>query len=234
VNQLTVLIVDDEPKIRDVLRGYLEADGFSVMEESNGPDALYAAQHRSPDLVVLDLLLPGLNGIDVLTRLRETSHVPVILLTARAEEIDKVIGLSAGADDYLAKPFSGRELVARIRAILRRVERPAASVDEGPRPISIGSLTIDPARREVHTEQGLVRLTALDFDLLVALARHSGHVLTRRQLLESVWGGDYYGDDRVVDVHIRSLRKALGDDATSPELIGTVRAIGYRLIAPPA
>ena len=226
---LTILVVDDEPQIRSIVRGYMEADGFAVHEAANGSDTLEAVKQTTPDLIILDLMLPGLNGIDVLTRLRETWDIPVILLTARAEEIDKVIGLSAGADDYLTKPFSGRELVARTRAVLRRTER--NPVGQPPAPIRLRTLTIDPARREVLTTLGAVRLTALDFDLLHVLASHPGQVLTRHQLLEAVWGHDYYGDDRVVDVHIRTLRKALGDDATNPTLIETVRAVGYRLIA---
>lgn len=226
---LTILVVDDEPQIRSIVRGYMEADGFAVHEAANGSDTLEAVKQTTPDLIILDLMLPGLNGIDVLTRLRETWDIPVIVLTARAEEIDKVIGLSAGADDYLTKPFSGRELVARTRAVLRRTER--NPVGQPPAPIRLRTLTIDPARREVLTTLGAVRLTALDFDLLHVLASHPGQVLTRHQLLEAVWGHDYYGDDRVVDVHIRTLRKALGDDATNPTLIETVRAVGYRLIA---
>lgn len=228
MNELRILVVDDEPDIRSIVRGYLEADGFAVHEAVNGPDTLQAVQQTAPNLIILDLMLPGLNGVDVLTRLRETSDIPVILLTAKAEEVDKLIGLSAGADDYLTKPFSGRELVARARAVLRRTERNA--IDHRPSPIRLSNLTVDPARREVVTAQGPVRLTALDFDLLHVLARHPGQVLTRRQLLEAVWGDDYYGDDRVVDVHIRTLRKALGDDATNPIVIETVRAVGYRLI----
>ncbi|HEX4789376.1 MAG TPA: response regulator transcription factor [Actinospica sp.] len=232
MDQPTVLVVDDEPKIRDIVRRYLEADGFAVTEQGDGPGALAAAREQRPDLIVLDVMLPGLDGVEVLRRLRETSQVPVILLTARAEEVDKLIGLAVGADDYLTKPFSGRELAARARVILRRVtsappEAAAAAT------VRHGSLTIDPARREVTTAHGPATLTALDFDLLLTLARHPGLVLSRRQLLQAVWGADYYGDERVVDVHIRTLRKALGDDATDPVYIETIRSIGYRLITPP-
>ncbi len=176
-------------------------------------------------------MLPGLGGIEVLRRLRETCQVPVILLTARDEEVDKLIGLAVGADDYLTKPFSGRELAARARVILRRVNRSPAG-PQTTEAIRVGQLTIDPARREVTTLSGPASLTALDFDLLLALARHPGQVLTRRQLLQTVWGHDYYGDDRVVDAHIRTLRKALHDDAANPACIATVRSIGYRLITP--
>jgi DNA-binding response OmpR family regulator len=228
----TVLVVDDEPKIRDIARRYLEADGFAVTERADGPAALHAALREHPDLIVLDVMLPGLDGVEVLRRLRETSQVPVILLTARDEEVDKLIGLAVGADDYVTKPFSGRELAARARAILRRVNR-GPDPTEDTASIHHGQLTIDPARREVATPHGPAALTALDFDLLLTLARHPGHVLTRRQLLQAVWGPDYYGDDRVVDVHIRTLRRALHDDATNPAYIATIRGIGYRLITPP-
>jgi DNA-binding response OmpR family regulator len=232
--QPTALVVDDEPKIRDIVRRYLEADGFTVTESADGPAALRAAHDQRPDLIVLDVMLPGLDGVEVLRRLRETSQTPVILLTARDEEVDKLIGLAVGADDYITKPFSGRELAARARVILRRVNRvpiPAATQDTAP--IHHGQLTIDPGRREVTTPHGPATLTALDFDLLLTLAHHPGHVLTRRQLLRTVWGADYYGDDRVVDVHIRTLRRALGDDAANPAYIATIRGIGYRLITPP-
>ena len=224
----TVLVVDDEPKIRAIVRDNLQAAGFTVTEQADGPGALHAAGHERPDLIVLDVMLPGLDGIEVLRRLRETSQVPVILLTARDEEVDKLIGLGVGADDYVTKPFSGRELAARARVILRRVSHaPGPHTTE---PIRHGQLTIDPGRREVTTPSGPASLTALDFDLLLALARHPGQVLTRRQLLQAVWGPDYYGDDRVVDVHIRTLRKALRDDAANPAYIATIRSIGYRLI----
>lgn len=228
----TVLVVDDEPKIRDIVRRYLEADGFTVTERADGPAALRAAHDEPPDLIVLDVMLPGLDGVEVLRRLRETSQVPVILLTARDEEVDKLIGLAVGADDYITKPFSGRELAARARVILRRVNLALAPTQDTAT-IRHGTLTIDPARREVTTSHGPAVLTALDFDLLLTFARHPGHVLTRRQLLHAVWGADYYGDDRVVDVHIRTLRKALGDDAANPAYIATLRGVGYRLITPP-
>jgi DNA-binding response OmpR family regulator len=230
-DQHTVLVVDDEPKIRDIARRYLEADGFTVTERADGPGALAAARDQRPDLIVLDVMLPGLDGVEVLRRLRQSSQVPVILLTARDEEVDKLIGLAVGADDYMTKPFSGRELAARARVILRRVN-PVPAEPEAAAAIRHGTLTIDPARREVTTALGPAAPTALDFDLLLTLARHPGHVLSRRQLLQTVWGTDYVGDERVVDVHIRTLRKALHDDAADPTYIETVRSIGYRLIAP--
>jgi DNA-binding response OmpR family regulator len=234
MKQLTILVVDDEPKIRDILRGYLEADAFAVIEASTGPEGLRLAESGRPDLIVLDIMLPELNGIDVLTRLRRRSETPIVLLTAREEETDKLIGLSAGADDYLTKPFSPRELVARVRAILRRSQMSTPSPeDEKAQPLRVGGLEIDVSRRQISGRDGPITLTALDFDLLHTLARHAGHVLTRRQLLQTVWGDDYYGDERVVDVHVRSLRKALGDDASDPALIGTVRSIGYRFLTDP-
>ena len=226
-----ILVVDDEPKIRDIVRRYLEADGFAVTECADGPSALRAAIEQRPDLVVLDIMLPGLDGVEVLRRLRETSQVPVIMLTARDEEVDKLIGLAVGADDYLTKPFSGRELAARARVILRRVHQQLPPVSQS-EPIRLAGLVIDAARREVTTAHGAVSLSALDFDLLLTLARHHGNVLSRRQLLETVWGPDYFGDERVVDVHIRTLRRALGDDAAEPIHIATLRGVGYRLITP--
>jgi DNA-binding response OmpR family regulator len=234
MDQLTVLVVDDEPKIRDIVRRYLEADGFAVIEQADGPGALETARDQCPDLIVLDVMLPGLDGVEVLRRLREGSQVPVILLTARDEEVDTLIGLAVGADDYMTKPFSGRELAARARVILRRVNptSPAPAPAPGAGVIRHGTLSIDPARREVSTAHGPATVTALDFDLLLTLARHPGHVLTRRQLLQAVWGADYFGDERVVDVHIRTLRRALRDDATDPVYLETVRTVGYRLIAP--
>ncbi|REE98412.1 response regulator transcription factor [Thermomonospora umbrina] len=226
-----VLVVDDEAKIRMVVRGYLEADGFTVSEAADGPGGLRAALDDEPDLVILDVMLPGLDGFEVLRRLRSSSDAPVILLTARDEEIDRVVGFTAGGDDYVTKPFSARELALRARAILRRATAPEA--DDGL--LRFDGLLIDPGRRAVVVDDGRhVDLTALDFDILRALARAPGHVFTRRQLLERVWGYDFFGDERVVDVHIATLRRELGDAAGRPRFIGTVRNVGYRLVAPPA
>jgi DNA-binding response OmpR family regulator len=225
-----VLVVDDEAPIRDVVRRYLRADGFEVAEACDGDDALAQFAARGADVVVLDVMMPGIDGIEVLRRLRARSDVYVILLTAKAEEVDKLVGLSVGADDYLTKPFSPRELVARVRAVLRRGRN-------GPRPptgeedvMVFADLEIDRPRREIHRDGEPVQLTALEFDLLVALAESPGRVYTRRQLLERVWGWDHVGDERVVDVHIRNLRRALGEDAADPGLIGTVRGVGYKFV----
>jgi len=227
-----ILVVDDEPQIRQIVRRYLEGDGYSVAEAADGETALKSTRDFRPDLVVLDVMMPGIDGIEVLRQLRAKSEVAVILLTARTEEVDKLVGLAVGADDYLTKPFSPRELVARIKTVLRRVHNSAASgADEQ---LIFGDLVIDVARREVVRQTTQRELTALEFDLLVALARAPGRVLTRRQLLEQVWGFDYFGDERVVDVHIRSIRRALDDSAESPELIGTVRGVGYKFLGIPS
>ncbi|MGN9780524.1 response regulator transcription factor [Nonomuraea sp. ZG12] len=227
-----ILVVDDEPKIRMTLRGYLEADGFEVLEAPDGPSGLASAVREQPDLIVLDVMLPGLDGFEVLRRIRASSQVPVILLTARTEEVDRVIGFTAGSDDYVTKPFSARELALRARAILRRAEVPAQTPEE--RALRFDGLVIDPDTRTVTGDGRTVELSALDFDLLVALARAPGRVFTRRGLIDHVWGRDFFGDERVVDVHIRTLRRALGDDASAPRYVGTVRAIGYRFLARPA
>ncbi len=184
-----------------------------------------------PDLVVLDVMMPVLDGIEVLRQLRAMSDVYVIMLTAKADEVDKIVGLSVGADDYLTKPFSPRELVARIKAGLRR-SRGAPAVDGAERLVFAG-LEIDPVRRETIRDGHHVALSALEFDVLAALARAPGRAFTRRQLIEKVWGWDFYGDERVVDVHIRSIRRALDDSADSPQIIGTVRGVGYRFLGQP-
>ena len=216
----TVLVVDDEPKIVDVVREYLEHAGFSVRTAGDGPAALERARALAPDLIVLDLGLPGLDGLDVARQLRRSSRVPVIILTARGDEVDRIIGLEIGADDYLVKPFSPRELVARVRAVLRRVdERDMAADDEA---LVRGDVVVDPARRRVTVADRAVELTPTEFDLLAHLATRPGHVFTRGQLLDQVWG---YGDGsgaRTVDSHVRSLRRKLG-----PDIVRTVHGVGY-------
>jgi len=175
--------------------------------------------------------LPDVDGLEVLRRIRATTDVPVILVTARAEEVDTLIGLAAGADDYITKPFSPREVVARVKTVLRRARPAGAAPDpDVPRARCYGAISIDPARREVRVDGAEVSLSSLEFDLLWALSDGPGRVYSRRQLLEKVWGYDFYGDERVVDVHIRSIRRSLGDDASTPRIIGTVRGVGYRFI----
>ena len=226
-----VLVVDDEPHIRAVLRGYLEADGFAVSEAADGEAAVRQLHQQSPDLVLLDVMLPGMDGIEVLRQVRTFSDVYVILVTARAEEVDKLVGLGVGADDYVTKPFSPREVAARVKAVLRRGR---GVRDAGAAVLRFEGLTVDPGAREVRADDMPVALSALEFDVLAALADTPGRVFSRRQLLERVWGYDFFGDERVVDVHIRSLRARLGDDAANPRLIATVRGVGYKFVGRPA
>ena len=223
-----VLIVDDEHDLRSMLSSYLKADGFEVVQAENGKQGLELALSQKPDIVVLDVGLPGLDGFEVWRRLRSSSTVPVIMLTARTEEVDRVVGLTVGADDYMTKPFSPRELVARIAAILRRIAQ-GAEGSPGER-LEFEGLTIDIDTREVTSSERSVDLSALEFDLLVALARSPRRVFSRQQLMEEVWGWDYVGVDRVVDVHISNLRKLLNDNTRVPRFIATVRGVGYKFV----
>jgi len=225
----TVLVVDDEQRLRELVRDYLARDGFSVLTAGDGLAALDLARRHTPDVVVLDLMLPGLDGLEVCRRLRGFSDAYVIMLTAKAEEIDRIVGLEIGADDYLTKPFSPRELVARVRAMLRRPRHSTAESAPDIAPSQrFGLLLIDHARHEVTLNGAVVALTTLEYALLTTLAAHPGRVFTRDQLLERVWGADYFGDDHVVDVHIANVRKKLGDDPAQPNYIETVRGAGYR------
>ena len=226
---ITTLVVEDEQRLRELVRGYLEREGFIVLTAADGITALDLARLHAPDLVVLDLMLPGLDGLEVCRRLRTFSDAYVIMVTAKAEEIDRIVGLEVGADDYLTKPFSPRELIARVRAMLRRPRHGgAATVPDILPPQRFGELLIDHERHEVTIAGTVVVLTSLEFALLTTLAAHPGRVFTRDQLLERVWGADYFGDDHVVDVHIANLRKKLGDDPAMPRYIETVRGAGYR------
>jgi two-component system alkaline phosphatase synthesis response regulator PhoP len=217
-----ILVVDDEPSILNLVTSYLRAEGYEYYTAADGPSGLKAAQAFKPDLIVLDIMLPGMDGIEVLSQLRRESNVYVIMLTAKSEETDKVIGLSVGADDYLTKPFSPRELMARIKAALRRIH---TGTDPSLREIiTTTHLKIDRTSRQVWDDDQVVELTSTEFDLLVTLAEHRGMVLSREQLLEKVWGGDYFGEIRVVDVHLGHVRQKLGDHHN----ITTVRGIGYR------
>ncbi|HEX9642855.1 MAG TPA: response regulator transcription factor [Acidimicrobiia bacterium] len=225
-----ILLVDDEPDLRAMLRRYLQAEGFEVTDAADGEAALSRLRGSTPDLILLDVAMPGKDGFTVLQEIRRTSDVPVIMLTARAEEVDRVVGLTIGSDDYVTKPFSPRELVARIRAVLRRGRSGRQDADDT---LAFDGITLDPATREIAVEGRPVELSALEFDLLAALASAPGRVFTRAQLLERVWGWDYFGAERVVDVHIGNLRKTLGDDASNPRFIGTVRGVGYKFVATP-
>lgn len=222
-----ILVVDDEASIRKLVRSYLEKEAHEVLEAENGEQAVEMARSASPELIVLDVGLPVLDGVEALRMIRTFSNVYVVMLTARSDEVDKLIGLSIGADDYLTKPFSPRELMARIKAVLRRSRATGAENNDR---LEFPDLTIDLGRRRVTVGDEAAELTTLEFDLLAALAAQPGRVFSRRQLIESIWGWDYFGDERVVDVHVRKLRKALGDDAGEPRFVGTVRGVGYKFI----
>ena len=219
-----VLVVDDEAPIVELVRGYLEREGMEVISASDGPAGLDLIRQRAPDVVVLDVMLPGLDGFEVLRRARAFSDAYVIMLTARAEEVDRIVGLSVGADDYLVKPFSPRELAARVRALLRR-PRVGIGADNAWR---AGELVVDPRRRSVTLSGNPVPLTTIEFDLITTLIREPGVVHTRQQLLDRVWGTDYVGDEHVVDVHLANLRRKLGENAARPRWVETVRGVGYR------
>jgi len=218
-----ILIIDDEASVHKVLSAYLKAEGYEFQSAYDGPQGLEAARSFKPDIIVLDVMLPGMDGIELLAKLRRESNIYVIMLTARSEETDKIVGLSVGADDYLTKPFSPRELIARIKAALRRLQNPSDSVGERT-VLSFAHLRIDIAARRVWVDENLIDLTSIEFDILLVLAQHQSMVLSREQLLEKIWGYDYFGDTRVVDVHIGHIRQKLGDES----LIETVRGVGYR------
>jgi two-component system alkaline phosphatase synthesis response regulator PhoP len=220
----TILVVDDELKITRLLRDYLQQAGFRVVTASDGPGALAAARTERPDLIVLDLGLPGLDGLDVTRTLRRSSDVPIIMLTARAEEADRIVGLELGADDYLVKPFSPKELVARVRAVLRRVD---ASV-ETPDIVRAGDLEIDPSRRTVNLGDRAIDLTATEFELLLHLARSPGRVFTRSQLLDTLHGVAFESYERAIDAHMKNLRRKLETDPANPALLLTVYGVGYK------
>jgi two-component system alkaline phosphatase synthesis response regulator PhoP len=228
---IKILVVDDEKKLVDLIKGYLEQEGYSVLTAFDGPSALQIARSANPELVVLDLMLPGLDGLEVCRQLRQFSDAYVIMLTARTEEIDKIVGLSVGADDYLTKPFSPRELMARIKARLRRPRTggPPEAESEVTPPRQIRDLIIDEAQHEVTRNGEVLPLTTREFALLAILSSHPGRVFTRSQLLEQVWGQDYY-DEHIIEVHIGNLRKKLvdGSNQAGNDYIETVRGLGYR------
>ena len=232
----TALVVDDEPQIRALLAAYLERDGFVVRQAGTGAEALrQAGLEPVPDVVLLDIGLPDLDGVEVLRLLRRERDLPVVMVSARTEEGDVLVGLAAGADDYVTKPFRPREVAARVAAVLRRANPSTeGSVPEAdPEVLRFPALTVDRARREVLRGGQPCRLSALQFELLWTLAEHPGRVFTREQLVHRVWGYDHVGDERVVDVHVRSLRRALDDDAAAPEVVGTVRGVGYKFLPRP-
>ncbi|MDF1594868.1 MAG: response regulator transcription factor [Acidimicrobiia bacterium] len=220
----TILVVDDEMKITRLLRDYLQQAGFRVITAADGPAALAAARSERPDMIVLDLGLPGIDGLDVTRMLRKSSDVPIIMLTARAEEADRIVGLELGADDYLAKPFSPKELVARVRAVLRRVD---ASV-EAPELVRAGGLEIDTTKRTVTVAGRYVDLTPTEFDLLLHFARSPGRVYTRAQLLDALHGVAFESYERAIDAHVKNLRRKLEPDPSHPQYLLTVYGVGYK------
>jgi len=218
-----ILIIDDEPSIINLVTAYLKPEGFEVFTATDGPSGLKSARAFKPDLIILDIMLPGMDGIELLSRLRRESDVYVMLLTARTEETDKIVGLSVGADDYVTKPFSPRELTARVKAAIRRIQKGASTGTEM-NVLSFRHLHMDIGAHTVTVDESPIELTAIEFDLLKALAENRGRVVTREQLLEKVWGSDYFSEMRVVDVHLGHVRQKLGRD----DLIATVRGVGYR------
>ncbi|MER5964616.1 response regulator transcription factor [Streptomyces sp. NPDC002057] len=222
-----ILVVDDDPTVAEVVTGYLERAGCAVEHAADGPEALRRAAARWPDLVVLDLMLPGLDGFEVCRRLREAGPVPVIMLTARGDEADRITGLETGADDYVTKPFSPRELVLRVESVLRRTRTAAAAPAERRAALRSGDLTVDPATRRATRAGGELALTLREFDLLVYFLEHPGAAHTREDLMRHVWGWDF-GDLSTVTVHVRRLRAKIEDDPARPRLVQTVWGVGYR------
>jgi len=230
VTEQTVLVVDDEEAIAEAVRARLQSEGFQVVVAGDGPEAIGLCEQVHPDLVVLDLMLPGMDGLEVCRQIQRDRWVPVLMLTARTEEADKVAGFAVGADDYLTKPFSLRELVVRVRAILRRMERIGAlPADE---PIDRAGLAIDQARRTVAVDGTRIQLTPLEFEILLTLARTPGVVFTREQLMDKVWGYRDYAGGRVVDSHVARIRRKLGEDGVEPRFIRTVHGVGYAFRQP--
>jgi DNA-binding response OmpR family regulator len=223
----TILVVDDEPEIVRLVRSYLEQDGYRVVTAYNGQEALYTARHEKPDLVVLDVLMPNMDGLEFTRRVRREQDVPIIMLTARAEETDRIVGLEMGADDYVTKPFSPREVVARVRAVLRRAQ---PSEDREPPPVlRVGPITLDRSTHTVTFDDEPADLTPTEFDVLETLMSAPGRVYSRAEILEAVQGVAFEAYERTVDAHVKNLRKKIEPDPTSPTCILTVRGVGYRL-----
>ncbi|MBI3998536.1 MAG: response regulator transcription factor [Armatimonadetes bacterium] len=227
-----ILVVDDEPHIVELVRYNLLQEGFEVLAAGDGEGALAKARSERPDLIVLDIMLPGVDGLEVCRTLRRETSVPIIMLTAKGGELERVVGLELGADDYVTKPFSPRELVARVRAVLRRRAREVAS--PAAEPLEVGALRLDPTTHEVTLDARPVDLTAREFELLRLFMRHPNRVFTRDFLLEHLWGYDFYGSTRTVDMHVSRLREKIEDEPVEPTYIMTVRGVGYKLRAPTA
>jgi len=227
-----ILVVDDEKPIADILKFNLEKEGYEVICAYDGDEAIELAEKESPDLILLDIMLPGKDGNEVCQEIRKTKMMPIIMLTAKDDEIDKVLGLELGADDYVTKPFSNRELIARVKANLRRQQHIASDTTEEKKEITVGNITIHPEAYSVSKDSKEVDLTHREFELFYYLARHIGQVMTREHLLETVWGYDYFGDVRTVDVTVRRLREKIEEDPSNPTLIITRRGVGYYLQNP--
>jgi DNA-binding response OmpR family regulator len=221
-----ILVVDDEPTLVATLKYNLERERYQVITATDGPSAVDAARSAQPDLIILDLMLPGLDGIEVCRILRREMSVPIVMLTAKANEVDKVVGLEIGADDYVTKPFGTRELLARVRAHLRRAESAASAAPSGS--VTSGDLRVDVDRHQVFKGDSPLQMKPREFDLLAFLLRNRGRAFTREQLLSQIWGYDFAGDTRTVDVHVRWLRKKIEDDPSAPARLTTVRGTGYR------
>ena len=224
-----ILLVEDEESYRDPLTYQLRREGFDVVAAATGPEGLEAFARGGVDLVLLDVMLPGMSGVEVCRELRRTSRVPVIMLTAKDSEIDKVVGLEIGADDYVTKPYSFRELLARVRAVLRRAGDAASPAEEGDEILEAGPVRMDVDRHEVHVRGEVVAFPLKEFELLELLLRNAGRVLTRAQLIDRVWGADYVGDTKTLDVHVKRIRAKIEDDPAAPTLLVTVRGLGYKL-----
>jgi DNA-binding response OmpR family regulator len=225
VSDQTVLVVDDEDAIAEAVRARLESEGFRVLVAGDGPQAIELHRQEHPDLVVLDLMLPGMDGLEVCKEIQRTSWTPVLMLTAKTEEADKVAGFAVGADDYLTKPFSLRELASRVKAILRRIERVRAMEIDGP--LVRDGLEVDASRRRVTVDGAEIQLTPLEFEILATLARDPGVVFSREQLMDRVWGYRDYAGGRVVDSHVARIRRKLGEDGNEPRFVRTVHGVGY-------
>ena len=226
----SILVVDDEPVFIEALTISLEREGFGVVAAADGPAALKAISEKDPDLILLDVMLPGMSGIDVCREIRKSSSVPVIMVTAKGEEIDAVVGLEVGADDYITKPYRLRELIARIRAILRRSEN-SPKEDEtssNPEVLVEGAVRLDLERHELSVDGELISLALREFELLSYLMENSGRVVTRESLMQNVWGWDYIGDTKTIDVHVKRLRSKIESDPSAPLRISTIRGVGYR------
>ena len=229
-----ILLVEDDPSIREVTALGLRAAGFAVATAADGVEGLERWRAEAPDLVLLDVMLPRMSGVDVCREIRTRSQVPIIMVTARNAEIDAVVGLEVGADDYVTKPFRLRELVARVRAALRRAPRPGVELGEADEMIEVGTVRVDVARHEVLVHDELVPLPLKEFELLELLMLNAGRVLTRDVLIDRVWGPNYYGDTKTLDVHVKRLRSKIEDDPANPSRIVTVRGVGYRFERAPS